>query len=625
MALFGRRLSKWLLLLALTCQLIHLKCNAEETDQAAADGAKEPVEEDHVLVLNNNNFDDFIYNSDTVLVEFYAPWCGHCKHLAPVYSEAAKQLKSTTPSVLLGKVDSTVETELSNRFDVNGYPTLIFFKNGKPFPYEGPREADGLVKYMLERAAPKWKPPADAVVTLIDSNFTEFVKEHDLSLVEFYAPWCGHCKRLAPEYEKAAKKLKANQPSIPLAKIDATIATATAGKYEVTGYPTLKIFREGKAFEYKGPREDYGIVNYMISQQGDASKLKTSKKDLQKYMREDDITIVGFFNSLESPLMATYLDAANEVRDDYRFAHVLHEKITKSYGIDKNSIVLFIPERFQTKFEPSKHVLHKDDVTRSDILKFITKNQLPLVGEYNSNSEKKYRDKHPLCLVFYSVDWSYDYRKATQLWRNKIAKIAQDYKDITFAIANEEEHSALMKDFGFEDSGEDMNIGILTKGKRYNMEAMDEFDSSHIKSFLDDFTKGKLKPHIKSQSIPKKQNSAVVTVVAKTFDKIVLDKSKDVLIELYAPWCGHCQKLAPIYEELAKKMQKNKNLVIAKMDATANDVPTGYEAEGFPTIYFAPTNNKENPILYEGGRQLKDFVEFLEKHKTVSLDKHTEL
>ena len=132
---------------------------------------------------------------------------------------------------------------------------------------------------------------------------------------------------------------------------------------------------------------------------------------------------------------------------------------------------------------------------------------------------------------------------------------------------------------------------------------------------------GKIAPYIKSQPVPKRKDGPVKTVVGKTFQDVVFDKSKDVFIEMYAPWCGHCKNLEPIYKTLAKDLKNEKNLVIAKLDATANDVPENYGAQGFPTIYFAPANEKEEPLKYEGGRTLDEMKKYLEEHATVSFGK----
>jgi protein disulfide-isomerase A1 len=61
-------------------------------------------------------------------------------------------------------------------------------------------------------------------------------------------------------------------------------------------------------------------------------------------------------------------------------------------------------------------------------------------------------------------------------------------------------------------------------------------------------------------------------VVGTTFEAIVMDSSKDVLVKYYAPWCGHCKSLAPVWEELGQHYADNSDLVIAKFDATANEV-----------------------------------------------------
>nr|KAG5714340.1 hypothetical protein BaRGS_018557 [Batillaria attramentaria] len=508
---------------------------SDDADDEDKDDTIPKEDEDGVLVLTKNSFADFIADTETALVEFYAPWCGHCKRLAPEYAAAAKELKENDPPVLLAKVDATQEMDLSQEYEVSGYPTLKFFKNGKSFEYDGPRDKTGIVEYMKKRASPDWQPDPDAVQVLTMSNFTEVINREELMLVEFYAPWCGHCKALAPKYEKAAQVLKSVPNPIMLAKVDATAETDLAQMYGVTGYPTMKIFRKGRPFDYKGPRDEHGIVNYMEGQRGEPARPVKDLAELKRALHEEDVTIMGVFDKTSDPRYQTFQDALQDMRDSYRLTYTTDEAVRKQYKANPGTVLVLNAERYYSKFEPKWHVFDiKEDTTPEEIQVFIMKHEFPLVGSYDAFQDR-YSKRSPLCLMFYTVDWSFDHREATQLWRRKLVEIAKDYKDITFAIADEEHNSQLFKDFGLEESGEEINLGIVADGKKYPMEPMEEYDEDHIREFLNQFKKGKLQHRVKSQPVPKKQQGPVTVVVGQTFDKIVRDTKKDVLIELYAP------------------------------------------------------------------------------------------
>ncbi|KAJ6390415.1 hypothetical protein OIU77_024598 [Salix suchowensis] len=122
--------------------------------------------------------------------------------------------------------------------------------------------------------------------------------------------------------------------------------------------------------------------------------------------------------------------------------------------------------------------------------------------------------------------------------------------------------------------------------------------------------------NVKIAAVP----SSVAVLTADNFNDIVLDENKDVLVEFYAPWCGHCKNLAPTYEKVAAAFKSEKDVVVANLDADKyKDLAEKYGVSGFPTLKFFPKGNKAGED-YDGGRDLDDFVAFINEKSGTSRD-----
>ncbi|KAK4670468.1 Protein disulfide-isomerase erp38 [Podospora pseudopauciseta] len=229
-----------------------------------------------VLDLIPSNFDEVVLKSGKpTLVEFFAPWCGHCKNLAPVYEELAHSFEFTK-DVQIAKVDADAERSLGKRFGVQGFPTLKWFdgKSDKPTEYNGGRDLEALTAFITEKTGIKSKKklaPPSSIAYLTDATFKNTIGGDKHVLVAFTAPWCGHCKSLAPTWESLATTF-ANEPNVVIAKVDAEAenSKATANDYGVTSYPTIKFFPKGSTTpeDYNGGRSEEAFVAFLNEQAG---------------------------------------------------------------------------------------------------------------------------------------------------------------------------------------------------------------------------------------------------------------------------------------------------------------------------------------------------------------------
>ncbi|XP_056642499.1 protein disulfide-isomerase A5 [Diorhabda sublineata] len=233
-------------------------------------------EESEVVHLNEETFKPFLKKKKHVLIMFYAPWCGHCKKAKPEYTLAAVEFKED-PKVEFAAVDCTVHSTVCSANDVTGYPTFKYFSyfNKDTKDYRGGRTAPDFIAFMREPDKIVNTPPPSesidwkqetSVLHLTDNNFKQKIKSHKVILVMFYAPWCGYCKKIKPEYLSVAKQLDSEGHGTCMAMVDCTENTKTADEYKIEGFPTLKLFKDGKfVADYSGKRDAADIKRFILS------------------------------------------------------------------------------------------------------------------------------------------------------------------------------------------------------------------------------------------------------------------------------------------------------------------------------------------------------------------------
>jgi len=453
---------------------------------------------------------------------------------------------------------------------------------------------------------------AAQVLDLGDSDFDSKLANIDTALVMFYAPWCGHCKRLKPEFKEAAKTLINNDPPVYLVQVDCTEAgKETCGRFGVSGYPTVKIFKSGAlSSDYNGPREKDGIIKFMASQVGPVSKNLASEEDAKKFLEKKEPAVV-FFGE-ESGLQTAFLGTADLLRESVRFGHTADPAVIASLEQKAGTVVLFRAPHLKNKFEAAA-VVYEGAEDKQDIKKFVKENLHGLVGHRTTDTAADF--VAPLVVVYFNIDYVKN-AKGSNYWRNRVLKVATKFSsDFSFAIASNNDFNHELEEFGINYVEGDKPAVCVRDAEGMKFIMKEEFSMDNLDAFLTKLKAGELEAFVKSEAVPETQGNVIVGV-GKNFKEVVTDSGRDALVEFYAPWCGHCKKLTPIFEELGEAM-KDEDVDIVKVDATANDVPAGFNVRGFPTLYWKPASG--TPVQYEGGRELNDFVSYIAKHSTEEL------
>eukprot|EP00405_Crypthecodinium_cohnii_P023004 CAMPEP_0206480638 /NCGR_PEP_ID=MMETSP0324_2-20121206/37522_1 /ASSEMBLY_ACC=CAM_ASM_000836 /TAXON_ID=2866 /ORGANISM="Crypthecodinium cohnii, Strain Seligo" /LENGTH=664 /DNA_ID=CAMNT_0053957681 /DNA_START=191 /DNA_END=2185 /DNA_ORIENTATION=- len=561
---------------------------------------------------------------------------------------------------------------------------------------------------------------------LTDDDFDDFVKKHPVSAVLFYAPWCFYSQQIMPAWDTASQKLLLHDPPVQLAKIDSHKYGSVGDRFDVSAFPTMKLFIDGAVFEYD---QDLGrswqqIVKW-VNRHIDRDHVLKSVEDADHFLHDNDLFVVGLFP--DDSTASTFLKSSRHF-SDVMFAEARGEVATQigatlGQHVDlscetirvgkspKNTKEITLPREkmhctgqprnpqrpdWTDKYEASvagdiltvkradhpvgweqnlmlrccneansvsgpltevkppavamfmphdeRFAIYDGDFEDLHALdRFITSRRTPMVNSFNQDVAEKIfegsNSEHLPGLFLITMkeepELEATFRKAAKSLRGRaflcvsgrtshlerrlsaLAGIEDDFTEPVLTLIQP-------RSSGLEESKDAAHPQSPPHHgpRKFRLDTKTLTEESIIK-FVTDFEADALKPWMRSEAEPTAEDmqyEIVDVLVGTTLTAAAEEESKDVLVNFYAPWCGHCRKLEPQYKALAKKLKHVKTLKIAKIDATRNEVE-GLQIMGYPTIILFPAGKSpKKHVFYRGNRSPEDFIQFIQEHATHKFD-----
>lgn len=287
--------------------------------------------------------------------------------------------------------------------------------------------------------------------------------------------------------------------------------------------------------------------------------LKT-QAELDEFLEAHPLTVVGYLDNDHDDRWAVFKDVALKKRHTLDFVAI----INADWAPNPSPAVVL-----HRNFEEPK-VVYSGEFTAPLIATWAARNLLPTLGEISGETFPNYVAAELSVLGYLFVDPN---EESTAVFLKEVEPKLVAYKD-DFRVAwiNNNKYAQQATRLGLSTKIPSLALDNHVEGVRFVFPDDQVMTPESLAEWFAQYKAGEIKPFVKSEPVPESNEGPVKIVVANNFKDIVYDTTKDVLVEFYAPWCGHCKNLAPVWEELGSLFADTPSVVVAKIDATANDV-----------------------------------------------------
>ncbi|XP_048350148.1 protein disulfide-isomerase-like protein of the testis [Sphaerodactylus townsendi] len=450
----------------------------------------------------------------------------------------------------------------------------------------------------------------DNVLILEESNFDRALEENRYLLVAFYTALSGPSQTLAAEFARAAEELKSAATDVRLGKADVTDQKAFQKEFNIQDFPTLKFFVHGdrsNPVECKGVRTASAFVTWIRRRIGSCTAYLNSTEQAEAFVEPDGVAVIGFFKSPQGWAEEVFCHSARST-PELPFGTTTSEEVFARFGIREDAVVIF--QRGKPVYNQAAE---EGRLTHEELTRLVKTFTVDVVSEYNLETSLKIFDvpveNHILLFIPKS---SSVFSKAYENFKS----VAEEFRGkIVFIVVDTDEsrNGRVIEYFQvIEIEVPAVQILNLTSDARYKMPA-ERVTVRDLRRFCQSYLEGTAKRHLASEEIPDGwDQKPVKELVGKNFDRVVFNKKNHVFVMFYAPWSEACQKLLPIWDELGKMFENRSNVVIAKIDYTANNAQL-LNLERYPFFRYFPVGSATRVDPYKGEHSLDAFAEFLEE------------
>lgn len=563
-------------------------------------GSSGQAQQHAVDELTGQNFRQYMKDNSVTAILFYAPWCFYSQQVMPAWDLAAQKLEIHDPPVKLAKIDASRYADVGEENEIHSYPTMKLFVDGAVFDYDGAgRGWQQIVKWVnrhLER---------DHVLKSVEEAET-YLHDNDLTVIGLF-----------PDGYDSSVFVKATRHYEDVVFAEARGNNISAqigehlGRHAALLCETITVGQSSSATkEVELPRADLHCQDAPRNpQRPEWTDTFSVSVEGQKLTVKRTDQSAGWGQRVQIKCC-----------DDEKKAEKEHPKFTTP------SVVMFFPH-------DERYAVYDGDLSDAHALdRWVSARRTPTVMRMDQETAEKLFSANPenvpaLILITSSSD-----SKEEKIFREAAVKLRGKVHCCLSGLETAmERRTAEMA--GVEGAGPVLTLvethsgtgptGQYHAARKFRL-SLEGLSVDKVVGFVTDYEGNRLEPWLKSEPEPSAEDirigGPVGVLVGTNFRKTVEDDSKDVMVDFYAPWCGHCRKFEPLYKELAKKLRHVKSLKIMKIDATRNEVE-GMQIMGFPTIMLFPAGaSPKRHVMYQGSRQPDDMIQWLHRECAIKFD-----